>query len=67
MNQPCRPLGVLRLVRDVFTTSGLLVFNPVGELVEILLNPSDAWAKRLAESLAVLLNPDHVAVSLGKT
>jgi len=62
-----RPLGVLRLVRDVFTTSGLLVFNAVGELVEILLNPSDTWARRLTESLAALLIPDHVVVNLDKT
>ncbi|MGA7953679.1 MAG: hypothetical protein WCA07_09175 [Gloeobacterales cyanobacterium] len=62
-----RPLGVLRLVRDVFTTSGLLVFNAVGKLVEILLNPSDTWARRLTESLAALLIPDHVAVNLDKT
>ena len=62
-----RPLGVLRLLRDVFTTSGQLVFDPLGELVEIRLNPVDSWAKLLAESLAALLKPDHVAVNLDKT
>jgi hypothetical protein len=62
-----RPLGVLRLVRDVFTTSGQLVFDALGKLVEIRLNPADSWARLLAQSLAALLQPDHVAVILGKT
>jgi len=50
----------------VFITNGLLVFNAVGELVEILPNPSDTWARHLAESLAVLLIPDQVVVNLGR-
>jgi hypothetical protein len=45
-NPKLRPLGVLRPVRDVFTTSGLLVINALGEMVEILMNPSDTWARK---------------------
>ncbi len=62
-----RSFGVLRMVRDVFTTSGILVLDRSGRVVEIILNQADALARKVANALAALLAAEHVAVNLGKT
>ncbi len=60
-------IGFVRLMRDVFTTAGKLVFNEHGHLVEILLTAEDSLVKPWIQGLADLLSSDHVAVNLGKT
>lgn len=62
-----RRYGVLRMVRDVFTTSGLLVFDGAGAIIEIILNQADTLAKSLIGGLSALLAPVNIAVNLGKT
>jgi uncharacterized protein YggT (Ycf19 family) len=62
-----RPLGILRMVRDVFRVSGLLSFDASGSLVEIMLNHSTRLAHRLIPSLRELLAPSCIVVNLGET
>ncbi len=58
--------GLVRLVRDVWHISGVVVWRH-GVLCHIVLNQSAPLAPALAGALRVLLSPEHVAVSLGET
>jgi len=60
-------LGLKRLRRDVFQMNGILIFDQSFELVQVILNQADPWAKTLCQGLAALLPQEHVAVSLGET
>jgi hypothetical protein len=60
-------LGIQRLVRDVFQMAGLLICDQALDLLQIVLNQTDPFAKELSTGLAVLLAQEHVAVSLGET
>ena len=60
-------IGFVRLIRDVFTTTGKLCFDEKGRLVEILLNPDDSLVRPWIQALRILLFSEHVAVTLGKT
>jgi hypothetical protein len=62
-----RHYGMLRMVRDVFHISGLLVFDALDQLVEIVLNQAAPLAPLLVESLQELLAPTHVTLNLGQT
>jgi len=59
--------GILRLVRAVFHISGFLVFDALGQLLEIVLNCSAPLASALVTPLRELLTPAHVAICLGET
>jgi hypothetical protein len=60
-------LGIQRLVRDIFRMDGLLFFDQTFNLLGIILNMADPFAKELSIGLASLLAHEHVAVSLGET
>ena len=62
-----RHWGMLRMVRDVFQVSGLLVFDSIHGISHIWLNQSDPLARGSAVALRALLASKHVAVSLGET
>src|SRR5438874_1375978 len=62
-----RHYGILRMVRDVFHISGFLVFDALGQLIEIVLNQAAPLAPVLVDSLRELLAPAHVALNLGQT
>ena len=62
-----KQIGFVRLLRDVFTTTGELCFNHLGRLVEIRLNAVDTLVRPWIQGLSDLLSPEHVAVNLGKT
>lgn len=62
-----RRYGILRMVRDVFHVSGFLLFDALGQIVQIVLNQAAPLAPILVESLRVLLAPTHVAVNSGET
>ena len=62
-----RHCGILRMVRDVFPISGLLRFDALGAVKEIILNQGARWAHVLLSSLQALLRPLHIVVSLGET
>jgi len=60
-------LGLKRLVRDVFHLDGILVFDQSFQLVHIILNRADPWAKEVRLGLAALFTQEQVAVTLGET
>jgi hypothetical protein len=62
-----RHYGLLRMVRDVFHISGFLVFDALGQIVQIVLNRSAPLAPTLVTALPELLTGTHVAISLGET
>ena len=62
-----KQIGFVRLLRDVFTTTGELCFNPLGRLVEIQLNAADTLVRPWIQGLSDLLFSEHVAVNLGQT
>ena len=62
-----KPIGFVRLMRVVFTTTGQLRFDNCGQLIEIRLNAADTLVRPWIHGLSKLLEPEHVAVNLGKT
>jgi hypothetical protein len=58
--------GILRLVRDVFHISGGLVFDHRRGISHIILNRADPLSKGLVTGLRVLLESEHIAVTLGE-
>lgn len=58
--------GVLRLVRDLLTMSGILVLDRSERVGAIILNQADYLARRVVKALAALLVAEHVAVNLGE-
>ena len=61
-----KQIGFVRLIRDVFTTTGRLLFDESGKLIEIRLNEADTLVKPWLHGLAKLLEPEHVDVNLAK-
>lgn len=60
-------LGIPRLVRDVFQMAGVLIWDQALDLLQIILNQADPFAKELSIGLAPLLAHEHVTISLGET
>jgi hypothetical protein len=59
--------GILRRVRDVFHISGLLRFDTLTHVVEVVLNQDARLARSLIRPLRELLTPLHIVGSLGET
>jgi hypothetical protein len=59
--------GILRMVRDVFTTSGFLQTDSHGRLEQVVLNGHDPLAKGLVDALRGLFQQEHVVVNSGET
>ncbi len=59
--------GVLRLVRDVLTTSGFVELTAEGTLTSLTLNRAAPAAKRCRDALSDLLKAQRVTVDLGVT
>ncbi len=59
--------GILRMVRDVFHISGMLRFDTLTHVVEIVLNQDARLARLLIRSLRELLTPLNIVVNLGET
>lgn len=57
--------GIKRLVRDVFTANGCLILDQANQVVHVILNSLDPFARALAASLATLLQ-GLAAVTLGE-
>jgi len=64
---PIARFGILRMVRDVFHISGLLRFDTLTHVVEIVLNQDAHLARFLIRSLRELLTPYNIVVNLGET
>jgi hypothetical protein len=60
-----RRLGILRIVGDVFHTTGCIETDADGKVRQITLNGDDAVARQLKKPLKTLLKPMHVNVILG--
>lgn len=58
-------LGLVRMVRDVFHTTGTILLDPSGRIKEITLNRDDAMARQVRKPLKRLLKPLRVSVILG--
>jgi hypothetical protein len=59
--------GMLRMVRDIFHISGFLCFDPLDQVVKIVLNQHAHRARKLIFPLQELLTPLQIVVSLGET
>lgn len=58
--------GIQRWVRDVSHIAGCLIFDPQGQLIQIVLNRTTPLAQEVAAALAILLAPAHVRITLGE-
>lgn len=58
-----RPLGILRLVRDVFTISGKIDLDAYGNINRIILNNKDPFALHFKQAIQHVLN--GITVNLG--
>src|SRR5258706_7662872 len=59
--------GTVRMVRDVFHSSGFLLIDACGQVVQIVLNQAAPLASALVDPLRKLLLCAQVAVNLGPT
>lgn len=59
-----KPLGFVRLMRDVFTTTGQLYFDAYGRLLEIRLNAADTLVRPWIYGLSQLLKSERIVVNL---
>ena len=59
--------GMLRLVRDVLHITGTVWLDEHKNILKIVLNPADPFARQVQTGLAALLGPEQVAVYLGET
>lgn len=59
--------GLVRMVRDVFHISGFLVFEALGQLIQIVLNQAAPLAPVLVDPLLELLAPAHITINLAQT
>lgn len=60
-------LGLMRLIRDAFHVTGIVVVSHSAHVLQIVLNPADPLAQELHSGLAAILAHEHVAVCLGET
>jgi hypothetical protein len=58
--------GMLRLVRDVCHMNGLIIFDHLDRVRQIILNQADPLAQELCAGLLALLAQEQVAVTLGE-
>jgi hypothetical protein len=65
-HNPFPRLGIMRMVRDVFTMNGRVTLDKQGRIVKITLNLLDPLAGPLKESLKHLLAPIGVTLNLGQ-
>ena len=59
--------GIKRLVRDIFSISGLVYFKEAGQIWRIVLNGADNFSRLVVLSLGSLLACEQVDVNLGLT
>jgi hypothetical protein len=62
-----RRYGVQRIVRDVLTVSGFVELGRSGAVKRVVLNSGSALGRACAKALRVLLEAEHVRVTLGET
>lgn len=59
--------GILRMVRDVFTTTGFIQMGADGRPEHVVLNVHDRLAAGLVDALRDIFQSEHIALNLGET
>jgi hypothetical protein len=59
--------GVQRMVRDVLSVSGFVELSQSGAIKRVVLNGASALGRACAKALRLLLEAEHVRVTLGET
>jgi hypothetical protein len=59
--------GVQRMVRDVLAVSGFVELGRTGTITRVVLNGTSAIGRACAKALRMLLEAEHVRVTLGET
>ena len=59
--------GILRMIRDVFTTSGWILLDQEASVQQIVLNQHDPFAPGLVTALRGGFAQQHIALNLGQT
>jgi hypothetical protein len=62
-----RRYGVPRMVRDVLAVSGFIEPGRTGAVRRVVLNSASALGRASAKALRVLLEAEHVRITLGET
>lgn len=62
-----RRYGVQRMVRDVLAVSGFVELGQTGTVKRVVLNGASALGRACAKALRLLLEEEHVRVTLGET
>ncbi len=62
-----RHYGIKRMVRAVFHVRGFLVFDALGQIVQVVLNQAVPLAAVLVDALQGLLSPTPIAIHVGAT
>ena len=58
---------VQRIVRDVLAVSGFVELNKSGTVKRVMLNGASTLGRACAKALRLLLETEHVRVTLGET
>jgi hypothetical protein len=59
--------GVQRMVRDVLPVSGFVELSKAGAIKRVVLNGASTLGRACAKALRMLLEAEHVRVTLGET
>jgi hypothetical protein len=59
--------GVQRMVRDVLAVSGFVELSKSGSVKRVVLNGGSSLGRACAKALRVLLEAEHLRVTLGET
>jgi hypothetical protein len=62
-----RRYGMQRMVRDVLAVSGFVELGKTGTIKRVVLNGASALGRACAKALRVLLEAEHVRLTLGET
>jgi hypothetical protein len=62
-----RRYGVQRMVRDVLAVSGFVELGKTGAVKHVVLNGASAIGRACAKALRLLLEAEHVRITLGET
>jgi hypothetical protein len=62
-----RRYGVQRMVRDLLSVSGFVELSQSGAIKRVVLNGASALGRACAKALRLLLEAEHVRITLGET
>ena len=62
-----KKFGIVRIVRDLFQVSGLVFVNTANEIERIVLNQANAIVRHILPAFHLLLRPEDIPITMGKT